>query len=406
MGSPAILFESDERQRRLAIDLTLSVSVQAPAGSGKTELLIQRFLRLLATVQKPEAILAITFTRKAAGEMLDRILGALRRAELGQPAERPHERLTLELAQAALARDREQGWDLLSNPNRLRVQTIDSLCGSIAGQMPWLARLGSMPRIEEHATPLYQEAARRTVQLVEQNTGYREPLETLLLHLDNNAGRVQQMIAACPHVAAIPMTRMPDALEVHVQHATDIGVLGTITATVDDVERARDAVKWSRYPPMGRRSTGAGQAASLWGINGIDYHSTINDNMLNVIMIETPTGVANAFDIASVPGVDVVIIGNADLASFSGYPQGDDRYWQLVKKVHDDVIRAGKIFGQASAAYATGPHSYDGRFFQNGPSNDGWVPPNAGRGRGGRGGAVNPNAPPEGEEAAPAKKNP
>jgi len=217
---------------------------------------------------------------------------------------------------------------------------------------------------------------------------------------------VQQMIAACPHVAAIPMTRMPDALEVHVQHATDIGVLGTITATVDDVERARDAVKWSRYPPMGRRSTGAGQAASLWGINGIDYHSTINDNMLNVIMIETPTGVANAFDIASVPGVDVVIIGNADLASFSGYPQGDDRYWQLVKKVHDDVIRAGKIFGQASAAYATGPHSYDGRFFQNGPSNDGWVPPNAGRGRGGRGGAVNPNAPPEGEEAAPAKKNP
>jgi len=63
-----------------------------------------------------------------------------------------------------------------------------------------------------------------------------------------------------------------------------------------------------------------------------------------------------------------------------------------VKKVHDDTIRAGKIFGQAAATYATGPYSYDARFFQNGPSNDGYVP--QGRGRG----PVNVNAPPKGEE--------
>ena len=79
------------------------------------------------------------------------------------------------------------------------------------------------------------------------------------------------------------------------------------------------AAKWSRYPPVARRSSGQGQAASIWGINGINYRQTINDNMLVVIMIETPTGVANAFDIASVPGVDVVITGNNDLSSFSGY---------------------------------------------------------------------------------------
>ena len=71
-------------------------------------------------------------------------------------------------------------------------------------------------------------------------------------------------------------------------------------------------------------------------------------------MIETPTGVANAYDIASVPGVDVVIIGNNDLSSFSGFAQTDDRYHQLVQKVHDDTLRAGKIFGQANAMYATG----------------------------------------------------
>ena len=204
---------------------------------------------------------------------------------------------------------------------------------------------------------------------------------------------VEAMIAACPHVAATPMIRLPDAQEWHIQHATDIGALGIVVPTVDDVDRAREAVKWVRYPPVARRSAGQGQAAGIWGIDGINYRQTINDNMLVVVMIETPTGVANAYDIASVPGVDVVIVGNNDLSSFSGFPQNDPRYQAMVTKIHDDTLRAGKIFGQANAIYATGhPLSKDAKFFQNGPSNDGWTPP----GRGGRG--ANPNAPPPGED--------
>src|SRR5579863_7344107 len=204
---------------------------------------------------------------------------------------------------------------------------------------------------------------------------------------------IEAMIAACPKVAATPMIRLPDAQEWHIQHTTDIGALGVIVPTVDDVDRAREAAKWARYPPVARRSSGSGQARTLWGINGINYAKTINDNMLVVVMIETPTGVANAYDIASVPGIDVVIIGNNDLSSFSGYKQGSPEYEALMKKVHDDVLRAGKIFGQANAMYATGhPLSADARFFQNGKSNDGYVPPSAGRGRG-----ASPNAPPPGE---------
>jgi len=44
--------------------------------------------------------------------------------------------------------------------------------------------------------------------------------------------------------------------------------------------------------------------------------------------------------------------------------------------VHDAVLNAGKIFGQANAVYSKGPYSADSYFFQNGPSNDGWAPPN------------------------------
>jgi 2-keto-3-deoxy-L-rhamnonate aldolase RhmA len=118
--------------------------------------------------------------------------------------------------------------------------------------------------------------------------------------------------------------------------------------------------------------------------------------MLVVVMIETPTGVANAYDIARVQGIDVVIIGNNDLSQFSGYPQTDPRYLALVGQVRDATLKAGKIFGQANAQYATGnPYSSDSKFFQNGPSNDGYQPPARG-GRGGRGGP-GASAPPQGE---------
>lgn len=205
---------------------------------------------------------------------------------------------------------------------------------------------------------------------------------------------VEAMIAACPHAGAIPMIRLPDAQEFHIQHATDLGVLGVIIPTVDTVERALEAAKWSRYPPVARRSSGGGYARNLWNKPGMNYAKTFNDNILVVVMIESPTGVANAFDIASVPGIDVVIIGNNDLSVFSGFAQNDPRYQAMITKVYEDTVRAGKIFGQASAIYATGhPLSKHAKFYQNGPSNDGWKPPSSG----GR----NVNAPPPGEDHAP-----
>src|ERR1700681_3514003 len=107
VSSLVILQELDEPQRREALDPARSFTVRAPAGSGKTELLIHRFLRLLAIVDRPESIVAITFTRKAAGEMGDRIAAALTHARARTPVEKAHMEITRQLAQQALMRDQD-----------------------------------------------------------------------------------------------------------------------------------------------------------------------------------------------------------------------------------------------------------------------------------------------------------
>ena len=133
----------DLAERRRALDPASSFIVQAPAGSGKTELLIQRCLVLLAIVERPEEIAAITFTRKAAAEMRSRIFAALADARTRERPAQAHHAMTWDLARAVLERNDRLGWRLEENATRLRLQTIDSLCASLTRQMPVLARLGA-----------------------------------------------------------------------------------------------------------------------------------------------------------------------------------------------------------------------------------------------------------------------
>ena len=147
---------------------------------------------------------------------------------------------------------------------------------------------------------------------------------------------VARMIWACRGASAMPFIRVPDATESDIQKATDIGAVGIIVPTVDTVEKAQAAVKWAKYPPEGRRSQGHGQYGALWGN---DYRQTANENMVLVIMIETPIGVENAETIASVPGIDVIFAASTDLANFSGHRQGDKEYEVLVTRIHDVTLQ-------------------------------------------------------------------
>ena len=195
MAEAAARLAEDAGARTRALELA-SFIVEAPAGAGKTELLTQRYLRLLGTVDHPEEVLALTFTNKAAAEMRDRILGNLEAAARGEVAEQPHRRLTGELARAALARDAGRGWGLLAHPGRLRITTIDALCASLARQMPFLSRFGSQPGVTEDADAHYADAARRTLELVEEDGPDGEVVAAALAFMSNDAVRLERLLVA------------------------------------------------------------------------------------------------------------------------------------------------------------------------------------------------------------------
>lgn len=171
---------SDHRARARAIKPDESFLIQAPAGSGKTELLTDRILALLATVNRPEEILAITFTRKAASEMHARVLKKLALGLQQEEPESAHQKKSWQLARAALQRDQEKGWNLLAHPARLSIKTIDSFCASLVRSMPWLSGMGGMPSVTEDARTLYGKAARKTLALIDST----ECVQALVAHLD------------------------------------------------------------------------------------------------------------------------------------------------------------------------------------------------------------------------------
>ena len=192
---PHELLARDAEARRTALDVSRSFIVQAPAGSGKTELLTQRFLALLAIVDRPEALLAITFTRKAAAEMRNRILEALRHCEAEDSTTLRDDTRTL--ARLARQADRQHGWQLLENPSRLRVLTIDALNQSLARRLPVLSGLGSGLGVDEDGRELYAQAAERLLgHLSAGDPRAATAVARVLDHLDNNVGLFVRLIGA------------------------------------------------------------------------------------------------------------------------------------------------------------------------------------------------------------------
>src|SRR5258708_1512583 len=210
------LLRADAGAREAALDPSGSILLQAPAGSGKTAVLTQRFLRLLGTVDDPAEILAITFTRKAAAEMRSRIVRALRgEAEARGPG--AGELRTL--ATAALRHGEARGWDLMRDAAALRIQTIDSFNYWLATQLPVSSRVGGTLSVTETPEELYRRAARRTLTAADSEPALCADAELLLERLDGQWSWVQRLLAQMleqrGHWLSYVLAREPHGLSAH-----------------------------------------------------------------------------------------------------------------------------------------------------------------------------------------------
>lgn len=188
------LLALDTQNRETALNLQ-SFIVEAPAGAGKTELLTQRYLKLLAVVDEPEEIVALTFSNKATAEMRNRILLSLEHAKQQTVETAPHKLVTRDLAIAALNRSQARNWHLMTQPARLQIMTIDALCSSLARKMPLLSRFGGQPIVSDTPEAHYDEAARRTLAEVLQETLSSDTVTTALRYMDNDAAKLSKLIA-------------------------------------------------------------------------------------------------------------------------------------------------------------------------------------------------------------------
>ncbi|MBT8080763.1 MAG: UvrD-helicase domain-containing protein [Gammaproteobacteria bacterium] len=238
------LAAADSSAREAALDTSRSYIVQAPAGSGKTELLIQRYLRLLATVENPEEVLAITFTVKAAAEMRLRVVHALQAAREGVTPESAHERTTYLAAVAVVARSEKLGWKVVESPRRMRIQTLDAFSAGIARALPLSSGLGPPGRtaVDEEMNALHRAAAAATLDWLSTSDRRRNDVESVLQHLDNNTAayvsHVSRMLAARDQWLPMIGGYEPEPGETgHARQQMEISIAGVVQDVLTGAER-------------------------------------------------------------------------------------------------------------------------------------------------------------------------
>ena len=170
----------------------------------------------------------------------------------------------------------------------------------------------------------------------------------LFIDMEHNSMDIDmasQISVAAQDAGITPIVRVPDFAHHHATRVLDCGAMGIVFPHVDDATTAQRLVSNCLYPPNGHRSmTGVFPQLDFKQKPIAEVAKLINDNMLIVIMLESPEAISNVDSIAAVEGVDVILIGTNDLCMEMGIP--GDYNNPKVKEAYSKVIEACKKYGK------------------------------------------------------------
>lgn len=157
----------------------------------------------------------------------------------------------------------------------------------------------------------------------------------------------QLCIAALP-TGVTPIVRVCAGAIDEATRALDNGALGIVVPHVDTAAEAKRIAAAFRYPPRGTRSWGGPPA--VYGYrppSTLEAQQAINDEILTVVMLESPEAIRNADAIAAVDGIDVLFIGTSDLTAELGISgqMGHPKVIEAYRAVGEACLRHGKVLG-------------------------------------------------------------
>jgi 2-keto-3-deoxy-L-rhamnonate aldolase RhmA len=154
-----------------------------------------------------------------------------------------------------------------------------------------------------------------------------------------------QISVAAQSAGITPIVRVPGFQHFHASRILDGGAQGIVVPHVDDAETAAEMVANVKYPPVGHRSvTGSLPQLDFVATPVGEATAALNESTLLIVMLETPTAIANADAIAAVPGIDGLLIGTNDLCMEMGIPGQVDH--PDVAKAYETMIAACKKHGK------------------------------------------------------------
>jgi 2-keto-3-deoxy-L-rhamnonate aldolase RhmA len=154
---------------------------------------------------------------------------------------------------------------------------------------------------------------------------------------------LRNIVHATRALPAMTFARVPVNELWTAKRVLDAGVSGVIFPFSSTPELVQQAAAACRYPPLGRRGSGANLATFTWP-DGARYHDSADENVMVITIVEEARAVDRIDEIAATPGVDALFIGTSDL-SFSLGLRGDQNHPELLEAIAK-VVEAGKRHGK------------------------------------------------------------